>query len=161
MLTMLVYNDRLILVYNYRPILWITDHYSGVLKNVEKEEITMEEMLLCESEYRIMSIIWDNEPVESGKLVKLCNEELDWKKSTTYTMLRKLCDKNIVKNENSVVSAIVKKENVQQYESERVVKRNFGGSLPAFLTAFLGNGSLSKEEASELINLIEQHTDEK
>lgn len=121
----------------------------------------MEEMLLCESEYRIMSIIWDNEPVESGKLVKLCNEELDWKKSTTYTMLRKLCDKNIVKNENSVVSAIVKKENVQQYESERVVKRNFGGSLPAFLTAFLGNGSLSKEEASELINLIEQHTDEK
>ena len=117
----------------------------------------MDDLLLCESEYKLMDIIWDNSPVESGKLVKLCEGSLSWKKSTTYTMLKKLCDKKLVKNEDSVVSFIVPRSDVQSHESEHVVKRSFGGSLPAFVNAFLGNGRISKEEADELINLIETH----
>ena len=121
----------------------------------------MDDLLLCESEYKMMDVIWDNAPVESGKLVKLCESKLSWKKSTTYTILRKLCEKNLVKNENSTVSAIVQRKDIQSHESEHVVRRTFGGSLPAFVNAFLGNGKLSKKDADELINLIESHiTDE-
>ncbi|MCR5357295.1 MAG: BlaI/MecI/CopY family transcriptional regulator [Lachnospiraceae bacterium] len=121
----------------------------------------MDDLLLSESEYRMMDIIWDSAPVESGKLVKLCEERLSWKKSTTYTMLKKLCDKNIVKNVDSLVSVIVPKSDIQSHESEHVVKRSFGGSLPAFVNAFLGNGKLSKNEADELISLIETHMADK
>ena len=117
----------------------------------------MADLLLSESEYRIMDIIWDNAPVESGQLVKLCESKLSWKKSTTYTMLKKLIDKDLVKNTDSVVTVVVPREEVQSHESEHVVKRSFGGSLPAFVNAFLGNGKLSKKEADELINLIESH----
>jgi predicted transcriptional regulator len=121
----------------------------------------MADLLLSESEYRMMDIIWDNAPVESGQLVKLCESRLSWKKSTTYTMLKKLCDKNIVMNTNSVVSVIAERDQVLSCESEHVVKRSFGGSLPAFVNAFLGNGKLSKKEADELINLIETHIKDK
>ena len=117
----------------------------------------MADLLLSESEYRMMDIIWDNAPVESGKLVKLCESKLSWKKSTTYTMLKKVCDKGIVKNVDSLVSVIVPREEVLSQESEHVVTRSFGGSLPAFVNAFLGNGKLSKEDADELISLIENH----
>ena len=117
----------------------------------------MDDLLLCESEYRMMDIIWDNAPVESGKLVKLCESKLSWKKSTTYTMLKKLCEKEIVQNVDSVVSVLVPRQDIQSHESEHVVRRSFGGSLPAFVNAFLGNGKLSKKEADELIELIETH----
>ena len=120
-------------------------------------EAYMEDLLLSESEYKIMNIIWDNAPIESGKLVKLCESQLSWKKSTTYTMLKKVCEKNIAQNVDSVVSFVVPRQDVQSIESEHVVKRGFGGSLPAFVNAFLGNGKLSKEEADELISLIETH----
>ena len=117
----------------------------------------MDDLLLCESEYRMMDIIWDNAPVESGKLVKLCESKLSWKKSTTYTMLKKLCEKKIVQNVDSVVDVLVSRQDIQSHESEHVVRRSFGGSLPAFVNAFLGNGKLSKKEADELIELIETH----
>ncbi len=117
----------------------------------------MDDLLLCESEYRMMDIIWDNAPVESGKLVKLCESKLSWKKSTTYTMLKKLCEKKIVQNVDSVVAVLVPRQDIQSHESEHVVRRSFGGSLPAFVNAFLGNGKLSKKEADELIELIETH----
>ncbi|MDO5155948.1 MAG: BlaI/MecI/CopY family transcriptional regulator [Eubacteriales bacterium] len=120
----------------------------------------MDELLLCESEYRMMNVIWNHAPVESGKLVKLCEAELEWKKSTTYTILRKLCAKGLVQNEESVVSVLVPRERVQKYESERIVQKSFGGSLPAFISSFLGNGNLSKSEADELIQLIEEHRDD-
>lgn len=119
----------------------------------------MDDLLLCESEYRLMDVIWDNAPVESGKLVKLCESRLSWKKSTTYTILRKLCEKKLVENKNSVVSVIVKRQDIQSHESEHVIKKSFGGSLPAFVNAFLGNGKLSRKDADELINLIETHID--
>ena len=117
----------------------------------------MDDLLLSESEYKLMNIIWDNAPIESGKLLKLCESGLSWKKSTTYTMLKKVCEKNIVQNVDSIVSVIVPRQDIQSHESEHVVKRGFGGSLPAFVNAFLGNGKLSKEDANELISLIENH----
>ena len=104
-----------------------------------------------------MNIVWDYEPLSSGDLVRLCLQELGWKKSTTYTMLKKVCEKNIVQNVDSIVSVLVPRQDIQSHESEHVVKRSFGGSLPAFVNAFLGNGKLSKKEADELINLIETH----
>ena len=106
---------------------------------------------------RFADIVWDNEPIASGDLVKICEKELEWKKSTTYTMLKKVCEKNIVQNVDSIVSVIVPRQDIQSHESEHVVKRGFGGSLPAFVNAFLGNGKLSKEDANELISLIENH----
>jgi len=117
----------------------------------------MEELLLCESEYKLMNIIWDEAPIESGKLVKVSEQNLDWKKSTTYTILRKLCSKGMVTNEDSVVKVLVPREKVQKVESEHLIERSFGGSLPAFVSAFLGGSKISEAEAQELIELIENH----
>ncbi|SEW31334.1 Predicted transcriptional regulator [Ruminococcaceae bacterium KH2T8] len=121
----------------------------------------MEELFLSDSEYRLMDIIWANAPLESGKLVKLAEEKLSWKKSTTYTILRKLITKGMALNEDTVVKVIVERDRVQRFESSRVVKRNFGGSLPSFITAFLGDKTLSGSEADELIELIDSYRDDK
>ena len=117
----------------------------------------MDDMLLSESEYRIMDIIWDNAPIESGKLVKLCESQLSWKKSTTYTMLKRLQDKGYVRSERTVVTSLVTREQVRAAESEAVVEQRFAGSLPGFLVAFLGNKTLSEQEAEELKRLIDAH----
>lgn len=117
----------------------------------------MENLKLCESDYRFMSVIWDNEPLPSGELVKLCAEKLGWKKATTYTTLKKLCDKGFAKNEDTVVSALVPRERVQAYASEHFVEHTFQGSLPAFLAAFLGDKVISEEDAQRLKKLIDQH----
>ena len=121
----------------------------------------MEELMLSESEHRLMDVIWRHAPIESGKLVKVCETELNWKKSTTYTMLRKLIAKQMVKNEDSLVSVLVERDQVQMFESRRVVKRTFGGSLPSFLLSFLEDKSLSDSEADELIKIIEDYRNEK
>lgn len=120
----------------------------------------MEYKRLCESDYRLMTVIWDEEPVNSTELVVCCKERLGWKKSTTYTMLRKLCQKGLAKNENATVTALVKREEVQAAESETFVEQTFGGSLPAFLVSFLGGKTLSEREVRELNELIEQHKEE-
>lgn len=120
----------------------------------------MEELALCDSEMRLMNIIWDEAPIESGRLVKLSLDKLNWNKSTTYTILRKLGSKGLVSNENSIVSVLIPKENVQVYESNRVIDKAFSGSLPKFVASFLGNKSLSCEEADELINLINSYKKE-
>ena len=118
-----------------------------------------EEYLLCESDHRFMSLIWDNEPISSAELAKLCLEEFGWKKSTSYTMLKRLCDKGLAKNENSVVSSLVPRSEISERESNIFVKRSFGGSLPGFLVSFLKSKKLSKAEAEELMNLIEDHVE--
>ncbi|MBO4306323.1 MAG: BlaI/MecI/CopY family transcriptional regulator [Clostridia bacterium] len=118
-----------------------------------------EEKLLCESDHRFMSLIWDNEPISSAELAKLCLEEFGWKKSTSYTMLKRLCDKGLAKNENSVVSSLVPRSEISERESNIFVKRSFGGSLPGFLVSFLKSKKLSKAEAEELMNLIEDHVE--
>ncbi len=112
---------------------------------------------LGESEYRFACIIWAHEPIASGALVKEAAAQLGWKKSTTYTVLKNLIAKGIVQNENSTVTAIIKKAAVQQSESAAVVERTFDGSLPQFIAAFLGNGQISAAEAAEIEALIQQY----
>lgn len=117
----------------------------------------METLKLCESDYRFMTVIWDNEPVPSGKLVTLCADALGWKKPTTYTTLRKLCDKGFARNEDTVVSSLVPREQVQAFASEYFVDHTFQGSLPGFLTAFLAGKVVTDQEAEELKHLIDEH----
>lgn len=117
----------------------------------------MENRRLCESDYRFMNVIWDNEPVASMKLVELCREQLGWKKSTTYTMLKKLCEKGFAQNENAVVTARIPRSQVQAAESERFLEQTFAGSLPNFLVSFLGGKTISEQEAAQLKRLIDEH----
>lgn len=116
----------------------------------------MNELSMCDSEMKLMNIIWDEAPIESGRLVKLAAERLDWSKSTMYTILRKLGTKGLISNEDSVVTVLVPRESVQVFESNKVVEKTFSGSLPKFIAAFLGNKSLSEKEADELIDIINQ-----
>ena len=117
----------------------------------------MNDLKLCESDYRFMTVIWEHEPVPSGRLVELCAEILGWKKPTTYTTLRKLCDKGFARNENTIVTALIPREQVQAYASEHFVEHTFQGSLPGFLASFLGGKTISEEEAAELKRLIDAH----
>ncbi|MDY3910128.1 MAG: BlaI/MecI/CopY family transcriptional regulator [Eubacterium sp.] len=118
----------------------------------------MENLKLCDSDYRFMTIVWENAPIASGELVKLCNENLGWKKSTTYTAIKKLSEKGYIKNENAVVSVLIAQERVQRDETNYFVDRTFGGSLPGFLTAFLGGKSISKEEAEKIKSIIDEYS---
>ena len=120
----------------------------------------MEELKLYDAEYRLLEIVWELEPLTSTELYKACLPRLGWKKSTTYTVLRKLCERGILKNEGSRVTALVKKEDVQRYESQAVVERWFDHSLPGFVAAFLGEKKLSRKEAEELKKLIDSYQEE-
>ena len=112
---------------------------------------------LCDSDYRFMCVVWDHAPLGSGELVKLCQEELGWKKSTTYTIVRKMCEKGYITNENATISVLIPKEKAQMDESQYFVERTFGGSLPGFITAFLGGRKISNEEAKMLKKMIDEH----
>ena len=101
-----------------------------------KAEIIMETPKIFESEYRFCEILWENEPVTSSELVRLCNERLEWKKSTTYTVIRRLSERGVLKSEGAVVTSLVSREEVQSAESAEVVERTFSGSLPSFIAAF-------------------------
>lgn len=115
---------------------------------------------LSESEYRLMDLVWNTEPVNSTELVRLALKELGWKKSTTYTVLKKLVDKQALDNEQAQVRSLVKKERVIRYESDTLLKKSFGGSVPDFVAAFLKDRKLTKEEALRLQHLIEEATEE-
>lgn len=117
----------------------------------------MEPKRLYYGELRFLNIIWENEPVASGELVRLCLQEFGWKKSTTYTMLKRLGEKQLICNENTIVTSLVSRAEVQAAESKSVVQQTFGGSLPGFLVAFLGNKKLSNEEAEAIQRLIDEH----
>ena len=120
----------------------------------------MQEYSLGESEFRLMEIIWENAPIPSGTLSEICDEQCGWKKTTVYTMLKRLADKGLIKNEKAVVTYLVDREEVQKQQSEDIVKKNFKGSLSLFVNSFLGNKSLSKDDAAKLIDMIEQHTED-
>lgn len=115
---------------------------------------------LCESDYRFMDIIWDSEPVGSTELVKLCAQRLGWKKSTTYTMLKKLCEKGLARNDSATVTALVPRSEIQAIESEVFMEQTFGGSLPSFLVSFLGGKTISQQQAEELKRLIDAHQED-
>lgn len=112
---------------------------------------------LTESEEKFADLIWKKEPIGSGELVKICEKEMNWKKSTTYTVLKKLCDKGIFKNENALVSSLIKKDEYYSKQSIRFVEDTFGGSLPKFLTSFISGKKLSEHQAEELKRLIDEH----
>lgn len=120
----------------------------------------MTEYTLTESEEKFAEIIWGHEPIGSGDLVKLCEDEMNWKKSTTYTVLKKLCEKEIFQNENAIVTSLIHKDEYDAKQSQRFVEDTFGGSLPKFLTAFMGTKKLSKRQADELKKLIDEHKEE-
>ena len=118
----------------------------------------MEELVLFEAEKKLMEIIWQEAPIESGKLVKIAADRIYWTKSTTYTVLRKLVSKGFVKNEDTIVSVLVSKEKSLISESNQIIEESFSGSLPKFVAAFFGNKkTLSDEEADELMKLIKEN----
>lgn len=120
----------------------------------------MEGKRLSESEYRFMSLLWDSEPIPSMKLVELCREELGWKKSTVFTVIKKLSEKGFLKNESAVVTALVPRDKAQATESGLFLERTFNGSLPGFLAAFLRDKGISGEEAERLKELIDRYRED-
>ena len=112
-----------------------------------------------EGEYRFCLILWENEPIQSAQLAQLCNEQLGWSRTTTYTIIRRLTDRGVVKSENAIVSSVVKKEEVQLSEMNELVEKTFEGSLPAFLAAFARRQKLSDKDVEELRRLIERGGD--
>lgn len=116
----------------------------------------MEEMKLGVVEARFADIIWQNEPLTSGELVKLCLGELNWKKSTTYTVLKKLCDRGIFKNEGGRVTSRISKSDFYAMQSEKFVEETFEGSLPQFIAAFTKRKALSEAEIAEIKDMIDR-----
>lgn len=115
----------------------------------------MEEKRLGVVEARFADLIWQYEPLTSGELVKLCFSELNWKKSTTYTVLKKLCDRGIFKNEGSVVTSLISKSDFYAMQSEKFVEETFAGSLPQFIAAFTKRKALSEAEIEEIKRMID------
>lgn len=109
-----------------------------------------------ESEYRFCLILWAHEPVKSMELVRLCKEQLGWSKATTYTVIKRLGERGILKNEDAVVTALVSKEEVQAAEIDELVEKTFEGSLPAFVAAFTAQKGLSAQEAEEIQQMIDK-----
>jgi len=112
---------------------------------------------LTEAEDKLANLIWQKVSLMSPDLVALAQRELDWKKSTTYTILKKLCDKGVVKNENAKVSVILTREEQMSRQSHRYIQNTFGGSLPRFIASFIRNRNLSAEEVLELRQLIDMY----
>lgn len=110
-----------------------------------------------ESEYRFCEILWENEPVSSSELVRICNERLEWKKSTTYTVIKRLSERGVIKSENTIVTSLVSREEIQTAESAEIVDRTFSGSLPEFIAAFTRGKSLSKKEIKEIRQIIDSY----
>ncbi len=108
------------------------------------------------AEMRFAEIVWENAPVPSGELVKLSADRLGWKKSTTYTVLRRLCDKGLFQNEGGTVTVLVDRESYGERQSRQFVSESFGGSLPAFLAAFTARKKLTEKEIAELRKLIDE-----
>lgn len=110
---------------------------------------------IFESEYRFCLILWEAEPISSSKLAALCKERLGWSRTTTYTVIKRLSDRGVLKNENTVVTSLVSKNEVQAAEIDELVEKIFKGSLPAFIAAFANHRRLSEAEREELLRLID------
>ena len=119
----------------------------------------METPKIFESEYRFCLILWEHEPVSSSELVRLCNEKLEWKKSTTYTVIRRLSERGVIQSENAIVTSLISKEQVQAAESMEVVEKSFSGSLPNFIAAFARTKTLTRKEVDEIQKIIDAYKD--
>lgn len=116
----------------------------------------MEIPKIHEGEYRFCLILWEHEPVTAAELVKLCQEQLGWKRTTTYTVIKRLGEKGVLRSENGVVTALVSKDEAQASEIDELVEKKFGGSLPAFVAAFTKRQTLSEEELDEVQRMIDR-----
>ncbi len=120
----------------------------------------METPKVYESEYRFCLILWEHEPIKSGELVKLCKEQLGWKPTTTYTVIKRLSERGILKNENTIVTSLVSKDAIQAAEIDELVERTFEGSLPAFIAAFTRHRKLSHDEIDQVQQMIDRFREE-
>lgn len=120
----------------------------------------MEIPKIFESEYRFCLILWEHQPIKSSELVNLCREQLGWKPTTTYTVIKRLSQRGVLKNENTLVSALVTKEQVQAAEIDEMVEKTFEGSLPAFIAAFAKHKKLSEKEIDEVQAMIDRYRKE-
>ena len=111
---------------------------------------------IFESEYKFACIVWDKEPVSVKELIQLCNEELEWKRTTTYTVLKRLCERGILKNNDGVVTSLYSKEQIQYSESRQFLDKTFEGSLPGFMAAFLKGKKISDKEIQELRQMLDE-----
>lgn len=111
---------------------------------------------IFESEYRFCLILWEHEPISSRELSELCKEKLGWSKTTTYTVIKRLSDRGVLKNENTVVTSLVSKEEAQASEIDELVEKKFEGSLPAFIAAFAKKKNLSDDEIEQIRKIIDK-----
>ena len=109
-----------------------------------------------ESEYRFCLILWEHEPIKSSELVNICKEQLGWKPTTTYTVIKRLSERGVLKNENTIVTSLVSKDAIQAAEIDEMVEKTFEGSLPAFVAAFTKNQKLSVKEIDEIQQMIDR-----
>ena len=116
------------------------------------------QLKLFDAEFKFMCIVWENEPVNSTELTRICEKALGWKKPTTYTMIKKLCERGIMKNDKATVSTLIAREAVQKYEADAFIDRVFEGSIPSMITAFLQDRTLSDEEAQRIKSMIDEVT---
>ena len=115
----------------------------------------MKSIELAAVQERFADIVWANEPISSGDLVKVCEKELSWKKPTTYTVLRKLCEKGLLQNVDGIVSSLISKEEFYSAKSAQIIEDSYEGSLPAFIAAFTSHKKLSKKEVDEIQKMID------
>lgn len=113
-----------------------------------------------ESEYRFCLILWENEPINSTQLARLCHEKLGWSRTTTYTVIKRLSQRGVVKNENTIVTSLVSKNEVQAAEIDELVEKKFGGSMPAFIAAFTKRRSLSGEDVAQIRKMLDEYEGE-
>lgn len=116
----------------------------------------MEIPKIFESEYRFCLIMWEHQPVASAQLAKLCQEQLGWKRTTTYTVIKRLGERGVLKNDNGIVTALVSKEEAQAGEIEEMVEKKFEGSVPAFIAAFTKHKNISEKELDEVQRMIDR-----
>ena len=117
----------------------------------------METPKVFESEYRFCLILWEHEPIKSSELVNLCKEQLGWKPTTTYTVIKRLSERGVLKNENTIVSSLVSKDEIQASEINEMVEKTFEGSLPAFIAAFTKHQKISEKEIDEVQKMIDRY----
>lgn len=130
--------------------------YSNALE-LEKGDIDMSTPKVFESEYRFCLILWEHEPVKSSELVNLCKEQLGWKPTTTYTVIKRLSERGVLKNENTIVTSLISKDEVQASELNEMVEKTFEGSLPAFIAAFTKHQKLSEKEIDAVQQMIDRY----
>ena len=109
------------------------------------------------ADHRLLDLVWENQPIPSPELCRVAEKALGWKRTTTYTVLKRLCDKGVLQNEATIVTALADRDSVRQAEGEEVLNRSFGGSLPSFLAAFLRTGRVSDRDAEEIERMLEEY----